>query len=137
MATNGRFGNDNICIGNTSRRAPRRKCFVLFPRVTQEVFRCFIHTRQGGRYHAWETTSNFEPNATQSLPLDLSDEETLMEGDMLALNIGKLDVAGWNTDGMIRSSSWIRVRELVSFIREEILQLSLGNINFDQKDRTL
>ncbi|KAH8801776.1 hypothetical protein F5884DRAFT_807811 [Xylogone sp. PMI_703] len=63
---------------------------------------------------------------SSSLPLDLTDEEAMADDGELILSTAKLDVNGWNTDGRIRSSSWIRVRTLVSFVREEVLQLSLG-----------
>jgi hypothetical protein len=57
-------------------------------------------------------------------------------GHVLTLN-ASLDSDGWNTDGKIRSSTLIRTRTLVAFIREEVLQLSLGTVILDLEKRAL
>jgi hypothetical protein len=75
--------------------------------------------------------------ATQSIPLNLSDEETMADGDELLSHMSKLNANGWNTDGMIRCCSWIRTRTLVARIREEVLLLSLGKEGIDIEARAL
>lgn len=63
-------------------------------------------------------------HADCKLPLDVSDEALASDKSDLELAQARLDKEGWNTDGVYRKSSWIRLRFLVTIFREEILELS-------------
>lgn len=60
------------------------------------------------------------------LPLDLEEDHLALEGEALSLKLSRLDVNGWNTEGVIRRLAWVRTSVLVTRFREEILELSLG-----------
>ena len=62
------------------------------------------------------------------LPLDLSPDELMAEGEVLSQAIARLDSDGWNTDGEVYSSTVIRAWTLLSLVRDEILELSLGPV---------
>jgi hypothetical protein len=63
----------------------------------------------------------------RKLPFDL-EQEMLMTEDASTLNaaLARLDSQGWNTDGAIHNSTWVRLRYKVAVIREKVLELSLG-----------
>ncbi len=63
---------------------------------------------------------------TCKLPLDLSDNETMAEGEELEAIRSKLDPNGWNTSGGIYPSTACRAWMLMSLVRDEILEISLG-----------
>ena len=63
---------------------------------------------------------------TCKLPLDLSDDETMAEGEELEAIRSKLDPNGWNTSGEIYPSTACRAWMLMSLVRDEILEISLG-----------
>ena len=65
---------------------------------------------------------------TSQLPLDLSDQQILTEGEELAANIGKLDSNGWNTDGEVYPATVSRAWMTMSVIRDEVLELCLGPV---------
>ena len=71
------------------------------------------------------------------LPLDLDDEDILAVGGAVQLALAKLDQNGWNTTYNLCFSraAWVRVRVLTSFVREDILELSLGISNNDVEKR--
>ncbi|CZR67120.1 uncharacterized protein PAC_17019 [Phialocephala subalpina] len=58
-------------------------------------------------------------------PLDLDEEDVYNGHERLAAAIKKLDGSGWNTDGKIHTTTWLRALLLLAPIREEILDLSL------------
>ena len=61
------------------------------------------------------------------LPLDLNDE-TLMQGTKeIARAVAALDANGWNTTGEINTSTSIRALSIMSRVRDEILELTLGD----------
>ena len=60
------------------------------------------------------------------MPLDLSDDETMAEGEELETMREKLDLNGWSTSGKIYPSTVCRAWMSMSLIRDEILELSLG-----------
>ena len=61
---------------------------------------------------------------TLDAPLDLDDDD--LTGPELEREMRKLDHLGWNTDGRRRSTTFMRLRFLLSTIREEVLELHLG-----------
>jgi hypothetical protein len=61
-----------------------------------------------------------------SLPLDIGEEELFLPQDQLAAVITKLDSNGWNTSGEFHRATSRRAFHLLSSVREEILELSLG-----------
>lgn len=65
------------------------------------------------------------------LPLDLCEEDVYGGRDRLAAAVARLDSNGWNTDGRIYTTTWIRALAMLSPIREGILELSLSvNLKF-------
>ena len=60
-------------------------------------------------------------------PLDISDEDLMLEGPALEAILSKLDAGGWNRDEVIQPANFMRLRYIMSFFREEILELSLGS----------
>jgi len=60
-------------------------------------------------------------------PLDLSKDELLSEGADLQSALDGLDADGWNRAGLLRRCGWLRVALRVNIIKEDILELSLGN----------
>jgi hypothetical protein len=69
------------------------------------------------------------------LPLDLSEDEVQLEGDELQRSLSKLDEKGWNRHPSVRRTGYIRIRMLTSFIREDILEISLGSAVDDLDQR--
>lgn len=61
------------------------------------------------------------------LPLDLDDDQLMMEGPELTEAIQRLDPQGWNTEGKTYCTTYIRAVMLLLRVREEILQISLGH----------
>ncbi|ORX97546.1 hypothetical protein BCR34DRAFT_165121 [Clohesyomyces aquaticus] len=66
----------------------------------------------------------------RKMPLDL-DDNILATDDVEILNdaLSRLDADGWNTEGKIWASSWIRLRFQFSVFRERVLELSLSGKN--------
>lgn len=60
-------------------------------------------------------------------PLDLSDEELVLEGPELDAVLSRLDANGWNTDGRFNRTTWMRVWFQHCAIRENILEIALGS----------
>ena len=61
-----------------------------------------------------------------SLPLDLDDEELMLQGADLSAKLAKLDAVGWNTEGKVNLGGCMRGVMIALRIRDEILELSLG-----------
>ncbi|KAL3479202.1 hypothetical protein BJX99DRAFT_245031 [Aspergillus californicus] len=67
-----------------------------------------------------------------SPPLDLSDEDLIAGGEHLRKAISNLDAAGWNPTGTNNRVSIMRLRFLLSLLREQALEIALGT--FDEVD---
>ena len=63
---------------------------------------------------------------TCQIPLDLSDDELMAEGEELEFIRRNLDPNGWSTSGKIYPSTAHRAWMIMSLIRDEILEISLG-----------
>ncbi|CAH0004403.1 unnamed protein product [Clonostachys byssicola] len=71
------------------------------------------------------------------LPLDLSDEELAADPMAFEQAVRALDANGWNTKGRLYSSTLIRARYLGSFIRDELIEIALGDPNLVTIDQLL
>lgn len=60
------------------------------------------------------------------LPLDLSEEDVYGGRERMTAAIAKLDPNGWNVEGRIFTTTWLRALAVMSPIREGILELSLS-----------
>ncbi|KAJ5502105.1 FAD dependent oxidoreductase superfamily [Penicillium fimorum] len=60
------------------------------------------------------------------LPLDLCENDIYGGRERLTAAIAKLDSNGWNTNGHIFSTTWLRALAMLSPIREGILELTLS-----------
>ncbi|KAF2452757.1 hypothetical protein BDY21DRAFT_294145 [Lineolata rhizophorae] len=62
------------------------------------------------------------------MPLDLSDDDLVAEGEQLERALAQLDSDGWDRrpNRKVHSSSWVRMRYLMSIVREDVLELSLA-----------
>ena len=60
-------------------------------------------------------------------PLDL-DDRVITSDDPEVVNeaLTKLDIDGWNIEGICRPTSWIRLRTKTSIVKERFLELSLA-----------
>ncbi|EED23993.1 FAD dependent oxidoreductase superfamily [Talaromyces stipitatus ATCC 10500] len=63
------------------------------------------------------------------LPLDLCEEDLYGGREKLAAALARLDSNGWNTDGRIYTTTWLRALSMLSPIREGILELSLSVVD--------
>lgn len=70
------------------------------------------------------------------LPLDISDEDLDAEAHKIPSVLNKLDVNGWNTDGILKRATWIRIKMLMSVVREDILDLALSPITSKTREVT-
>lgn len=71
----------------------------------------------------------------RQMPLDLSDEDLSTASPDITRLSDQLDGNGWNTGARICRATWIRVKMLLSVVREDILELSLGPILDDTLTR--
>lgn len=71
------------------------------------------------------------------LPLDLSDEALLAGGETLARAVAALDERGWNTEGRFLSTTIVRARRLLAVVKDEIMELALGNPIYASTDALL
>ncbi|KAL3703121.1 hypothetical protein TMatcc_010309 [Talaromyces marneffei ATCC 18224] len=62
----------------------------------------------------------------EALPLDLPDESLFEEKDSLERFLQRLDDGGWNRDGKFYPATLMRMRHILSNLREQVLELSLG-----------
>ncbi|PWY73577.1 hypothetical protein BO70DRAFT_319779 [Aspergillus heteromorphus CBS 117.55] len=63
-------------------------------------------------------------NAT--LPLDIADDDLLLNAPSLHSVLEGLDDDGWNIEGKLLPATVIRIRHILSTLREQVLELSLG-----------
>jgi hypothetical protein len=61
------------------------------------------------------------------LPLDLGNHEILLEGSRLQTALDSLDEYGWNRQGKMSRTTWLRAWLCFAPRREDILDLSLGS----------
>lgn len=69
------------------------------------------------------------------MPLDLSDDQLFLEGSQLDSVLSRLDSNGWNTDGRLNRTTWMRVWFQHCRIREDILEIALGSDDQDVAHR--
>lgn len=63
----------------------------------------------------------------RELPLDLDDTvSATSDAEVFNEAVAKLDSNGWNTEGKIYSTSWIRLRCQLSVLKEKVLEQSLA-----------
>lgn len=62
----------------------------------------------------------------EALPLDLPDEYLFGEKESLQRFLQSLDDDGWNRDGKFYPATSMRMRCILSNLRERVLELSLG-----------
>lgn len=63
------------------------------------------------------------------LPLDISDEVLLSNAPEHLDKSRHVDEHGWNRDGKIHSTTILRARTILAFIRDAILELAIGDIH--------
>ena len=61
-----------------------------------------------------------------SLPLDLKDQEIMLQSDALSQKLSHTDFKGWNTKGKVTRVGCLRGMMISALIRDEILELCLG-----------
>ncbi|KAJ4328536.1 hypothetical protein N0V84_001053 [Fusarium piperis] len=62
-----------------------------------------------------------------ALPLDIPDEDLMSDETTRAEAMKTLDERGWNTQKKVHSGTFIRVRILLSFVLDELVEIVLGN----------
>ena len=75
--------------------------------------------------------SNF---CSRQLPLDLEDSHLALNEPNLQRALSNLDANGWNTEGRVDRTTWLRTSIICCKFREEILELSLGSSTFGLYD---
>ncbi|KIM92973.1 hypothetical protein OIDMADRAFT_36209 [Oidiodendron maius Zn] len=68
------------------------------------------------------------------LPLDLSEEVIMQGGDMLWRAVENLDDEGWSTEGKLYVTTTTRARAQLAIVLNEILELSLGELEQDKNE---
>jgi len=71
------------------------------------------------------------------LPLDISDEVLISDETTRSKAVASLDANGWNTDGQIHFTTIARARMLHAYIRDEVLEISLGATVDDAENRVM
>jgi hypothetical protein len=61
------------------------------------------------------------------LPRDLADEALFLDQESIEMALLTLDKEGWNTAGRFYPATVIRMRQILSVLREQVLDLSLGH----------
>ncbi len=72
---------------------------------------------------------------SRQIPLDFEDKHLALSGPDLQEALGNLDADGWNLEGRVDRTSWLRVSILCCKFREEILEISLGSSTAGLYDR--
>ncbi|PON26500.1 hypothetical protein TGAM01_v204510 [Trichoderma gamsii] len=67
------------------------------------------------------------------LPLDMSDELLLSNPSITRREDCRVDENGWNIDGKIYTTTTLRARGMLAYIRDEILEISLQGMDFGGK----
>lgn len=63
------------------------------------------------------------------IPLDLTDAQTMSDGQELETAVDGLDEDGWNQRGSVQRSTFARLSASNALITEEILEISLGHLS--------
>lgn len=71
----------------------------------------------------------------QILPVDLDTSAIMSSPEELAVHLADLDEDGWNRKGHFVRATFLRVRMTISYIREDVLLLSLGTGISDLESR--
>ncbi len=61
------------------------------------------------------------------LPLDLSEDQLMAEGEELQRHMSSLDAAGWSRTGKCHHVTIIRAWMIAMLLRDEILEMCLGS----------
>lgn len=61
------------------------------------------------------------------LPVDINDETLMAGGEELQAELKTLDENGWNTQGRVFESTICRMLVICSLIRDEIMEVFIGN----------
>jgi hypothetical protein len=61
------------------------------------------------------------------LPLDLRNEDLMGDKATIAAAVAALDENGWNTDGGLYPATVVRARTLLASVKDEIIEIALGN----------
>ncbi|KAL1596149.1 hypothetical protein SLS59_007844 [Nothophoma quercina] len=69
------------------------------------------------------------------IPLDLTDAQTMSEGVELQAAIAEMDEEGWNQKGVVQRGAFARISATNALITEEILEISLGHMPFEEITR--
>ena len=69
------------------------------------------------------------------IPLDLTDAQTMSEGVELQAAIAEMDEEGWNQKGVVQRGTFARISATNALITEEILEISLGHMPFEEITR--
>ena len=72
---------------------------------------------------------------SRQVPLDLENEHLALSGSELQEALNNLDDNGWNLEGRVDRSTWLRLCVLCCKFREEILEISLGSSTIGLYDR--
>lgn len=70
-------------------------------------------------------------------PLDLSDEVLLSDPETIAKAVEALDENGWNRDGKLYSTSIVRARRMLASVKDEVMEVSLGDPAYTSTDALL
>jgi hypothetical protein len=71
------------------------------------------------------------------LPLDLSDDDLLVDGDEIGQVGLLLDKDGWSTTARYVSSTWSRLRYVLGVFREEVLEFPFRPLTAENKARLM
>lgn len=71
------------------------------------------------------------------VPLDLEDDELLLEGEALQACLKKLGPDGWKVNPKDSDSNWTRPFLIQALVREEVLEISLGPPQANLRERAL
>lgn len=71
------------------------------------------------------------------LPLDISEELLLSNPPLTDYSDCRVDENGWSTDGKIYLSTTLRARAMLSYVRDEILEIALQSMDFGGKTALL
>lgn len=71
------------------------------------------------------------------LPLDLRDEVLMSDPETIAKAVSELDENGWNREGDILSTTIVRARTKLARVKDEVMEVALGNSVYTTLDALL
>ncbi|KAL1307017.1 hypothetical protein AAFC00_005644 [Neodothiora populina] len=89
----------------------RRKTFAAVYQLDKHIATVFDRPPRLSRHHS-----------NSRMPLDVSNEELLVDVINREDMQFRLDSEGWNKDGQYSSATWVRLRYILGMFREEILE---------------